>query len=287
MSGPRDEIKIEGSLLEVGQSQRIRCPFCHGGTQGERSMVISRTGEGVLFNCHRAGCLTGRGFEGASAATLSTADRIKKAAVTYDGETLPLENKDLEYFRDRFEIIAGGDWDDIVGRYIFRTEEDEYLFPIIDRGHIRGYNVRQPSWGGSPAAPRKGRPGRPRSRVFMENQLPAQSTYAGPELRAGRFLERKHVVLVEDQLSAMKVAQLDVIAYGVALMGTDLNVERVREIAMLRPDVVYLAFDADATSLAFKHAREFGLAFPKVRVVILEKDLKDTKLSDIPGVLGL
>jgi hypothetical protein len=66
-----------------------------------------------------------------------------------------------------------------------------------------------------------------------------------------------------------------------------MDLPKVREMQRLRPDEVLLALDSDATATSFRYAREFGLAFNKFRVVLLERDLKDTKLSDIPTVLGL
>jgi hypothetical protein len=282
MAKTHTDIMLEGSLLAVGQSSRIVCPHCNGGQSGEQTMNISRTAEGVLYVCHRASCGV-RGFGGASASSLPYTPKLSKLQ-PYEGELYPLEAQDIAYFRDQYEIDVSGDWDERHGKYIFHNGRGEYVLPILDRGYIRGYNVRQP-W---PNAPRSGRPGVVKTKVWMHTELPVQATYSGPAMIRGQIhAVPGAVVLVEDQLSAIKVAQLEQVAYSVALLGTHLNVERVREIALLRPETVYLALDADATSLAFKHAREFGLAFKKIRVVILEQDLKDTKMADIPKVLGL
>lgn len=276
------EIMMEGSLLHVGGSRRVVCPYCHGGQSGEATMNITRSAEGVLYVCHRASC-NKRGFGGASAASLPYTPRLGKLQ-PYEGETYPLEQKDLDFFKSAYELDLSLEWDDRTGRYIFFNDRDEYVLPVLDRGYIRGYNVRQP-W---PGAPRSGRPGVPKTKVWMHTELPVQATYSGPAILRGQIHDRPGVVVVvEDQLSAIKLSQLEQVAYSVALLGMHLNVERVREIALLRPDEVVLALDADATSVAFKHARDYGLAFKKTRVAILERDIKDTKLSDIPKVLGL
>jgi DNA primase len=92
-------------------------------------------------------------------------------------------------------------------------------------------------------------------------------------------------VLVEDQLSAISAQQGGVNA--VALLGTHLNNDKVWEISQWQPSQVIIALDADATDQAFKLARKWGLAFPKTRVAILARDLKEEKTDDIRYILGL
>lgn len=264
----KDDISLEGALLAVGETRRIVCPSCHGGASQERSMNIQRTSEGVLYKCHRATC-DARGFTGSSAASLpyKTPDRTPEQ---YEDELLPLDKVDKEFFSDRFELERPED-------NIMRNQHGEYVLPIYGPDqYIRGYNVRQP-WEG---APRNGRTQRPKARVYMHSLQPVQSTYVGSR-------DYRIVVLVEDQVSAIKAAQYASVEHAVALIGCHLDIPRVREIAMLRPSQVLLALDSDATDKAFKLAREFGLAFPKMRVVILDRDIKDTPKNEIDTVLGL
>lgn len=117
----------------------------------------------------------------------------------------------------------------------------------------------------------------PKTRLFMNDsrQLPMSWYWQNNDV----------IVLTEDQLSAMKVYQAGFT--GVALLGTHLEVQRVREIGTQKPSRVIIALDADATALALGMARTWGLAFNKTRVAVLEHDLKDIPRGDIAEALGL
>lgn len=234
-------------------------------------MNITRTADGVLFNCHRVSCGLPPGFVGAGAASLH--ERPKESNLKpYEGELLPLSPLDIDFFEKKYEVrLVSGDC------AIHANEDDEYVLPIFGpEMYIRGFNERQP-W---PGSPRKGVHGKSKSKVWMHCDKPVQSTYLGDE-------SSRTVLLVEDQLSAIKAAQHASVSHAVALMGAHLDIPRVREIALLRPYEVLLALDTDATSTAFRLAREYGLAFPKMRVVILDHDIKDTPAADINKVLGI
>jgi DNA primase len=80
-------------------------------------------------------------------------------------------------------------------------------------------------------------------------------------------------VIVEDQLSAIRLVSTTG-GRAIALLGTDLNQEKVSEIAKHCKEVT-LALDKDATAKAFKLASLWGNAFEKFTVVRLEQDIKD------------
>lgn len=90
------------------------------------------------------------------------------------------------------------------------------------------------------------------------------------------------IVLVEDQLSAMRCAQL---GYGAAaLMGTSLNQEKMDEVARVAGDrPVLLALDKDAFGKATGYARRW----PRLRVVLLDHDIKDSDDADVSARLSL
>ena len=67
---------------------------------------------------------------------------------------------------------------------------------------------------------------------------------------------------------------------AVALMGTALNAEKVAEIQSQHSRVI-IALDADATRVAFQHARRWASAFESFRVVILQKDIKDMSQEEL------
>jgi hypothetical protein len=186
----------------------------------------------------------------------------------YTGETLSLTEADHDYFLERFEIEA-------CKHGIQVSSDGRYVLPVRDLyNRKRGIILRQP-WSGCFRGPVYGKP---KSDIYMHEEGPAQSWHGVP----GRG---QTVVIVEDSLSAMKIAENTERA-AVALLGTNLNAERVREIASIKPSEVLIALDYDATAKAFAMARKWGLAFPSTRVILLSQDIKDTPRSRLRGILS-
>src|SRR3990167_8347883 len=52
----REQIRVMGMQLNVGDSKRFHCPFC--GVTHEKSLAITRTPAGLLYICFRAKCNT-------------------------------------------------------------------------------------------------------------------------------------------------------------------------------------------------------------------------------------
>lgn len=273
----QNDVRLQAEGLGVGQSNKGLCPACSGGKSREVSFSVTRDQHGLLYNCYRAKCGI-KGFVGTSAPLEpATKTRDKYKIREYYHPVLPLEAVDEDYFYQRFEIADT--------RYIFRSERGEYILPILDaRGYTRGYTVRQPIWAGSPSAPRRGdtRPHVPKARCFPHVQEPMQSFYR-PATSTDRGLQI--LVAVEDQISAIKVSQAGLEA--VALCGTIVGADKIREWSALAPRTVLIALDEDATDVAFKIARKWGLAFDNMRVVMLDRDLKDELQEDILHILGV
>jgi hypothetical protein len=83
--------------------------------------------------------------------------------------------------------------------------------------------------------------------------------------------EADNVVVVEDQLSAMKVREAGY--SSVALLGVALNADRAWEIAEHSTKVM-LALDRGTMPLMTKYAAEFGGLWGAVEIWSLDKDLK-------------
>lgn len=261
------QIALEISL-QPGHTRRTQCPWCRN---SERSMTISRQALGLLYRCHRASC-DHSGFVPTAGEILPVPDKDsprERATRPFTGSIYPLSQASQRFFAERYELSA-----DVATGFIQETES-EYVLPIYDPlGHERGVNVRQP-WKG---APLKGADGKPKSLIYMSSASPVQAFYYEDSTLP--------MVVCEDQLSAIKVADSG-LANAVALLGTHMDATRVQEIAMLHPKEVIIAMDEDATSKAFLAARKWGLAFRKIRVTMLGKDLKDTPMADFAGVLGI
>jgi hypothetical protein len=190
---------------------------------------------------------------------------------------------DLHYFEERFGINQPDDT-----LHIMVDENDAYAFPVRGPDGIRrGVVIRQPRWSGYPQAPIKGRPGMPKALTFMDEGETALSWY--PPYRRGQLASTRPTVIVEDQLSALRCAQLDKVGNAVALLGTTLTRDKAAEIVQVAGgSEVLLALDPDAYETAFKLARIWGPAFDNLRVVLLTVDPKDARTDrELARMLGV
>ena len=193
----------------------------------------------------------------------------------YTGPLSPLTDADNEFFQTRYGIVVPRIW---------RGDYGMYAMPIMPPtgAERRGVVLRRP-WEGSPLY--TGTAGGKKALTYQEKRGPLQAFY-----RAHGGALYKPLVVVEDQLSAMKVAEVGF--HAVALLGVpgetgELGADRVRELSTFQCDEVIMALDADATARALLFARKWGYSFKKLRVAILpERDLKDTPKAEISEILG-
>jgi hypothetical protein len=158
------------------------------------------------------------------------------------------------------------------------------LLPIYTPdGRVRGHVARIP-WLGTEFP---GASIQPKSITYKSEEGPLLSWYRGKpgddtvDIESRSIYEwPQRLVIVEDQISAMRVAQDKPGCDAVALLGTALNAEKISEIQAQHSRVI-IALDADATRIAFQHARRWASAFESFRVVILTKDIKDLSKEEI------
>lgn len=193
----------------------------------------------------------------------------------YTGQLAPLTADDYRFFEGKYGIIVPR---------IQRGDFGMYAMPVMppQGAERRGVVLRKP-WAGSPLDTPAA--GAKKALTYQERRGPLQAFY-----KAHGNPVRAPLIVVEDQLSAMKVAEIGLNA--VALLGVpgnngDLGADRVRELSTFPTEQVIVALDADATTNALLFARKWGYSFKKIRVAILERDLKDTPKSEITGALGL
>lgn len=204
----------------------------------------------------------------------------------YIGQIVPLSDIDRQFFFDVYGLTAAM----IRGRIMVDPGTDRYVLPIYSpTGRIRGHVLRQP-WSKSPRSPPTWY-GSAKADTYMNVAEPVQSFYTRLVTWDGN---PDPLVMVEDQLSAIKLA-----AYGfssVAVLGTPYTkdplgyqqADRVAELAREAASREFIvALDADATADALLFAKKWGAAFKKIRVAILEQDLKDTPSTEFGRVLGV
>lgn len=285
-------IELEAAQLPVGESRRTECPSCGGGTSHERSLLITREPGGLRAHCFRATCGFFQRVTGGAGTTSDVPPTPAQESTQYFGTFEGLDDADRAYFRDRFHLELKD-----VQSWIGHNDRNEYVMPIWNRFELRtGYVVRQKPWDGPIAAPRQPRnpysgmarkvrawPDTPET--VMLSVYPAQfETLADPYAPPQSPFHPGTIVLTEDQISAMKAAQEGFT--GVALLGVGLNFDKVRELQRLHPKRVLVALDPDASALSFQMVNKWSAAFPYMRAVLLDQDLKDMKPDDVLEVLG-
>lgn len=248
------------------------CPDC-----GHPTLSVTKRDGKVLYHCWRATC----GIRG-------VLELVGRDALAQNTEIVPREEEPyrgpITFLSDREEAILGERFRlsmKSISKWV-RSNGARYILPIYTREKwLRGYVVREP-WAGTELPATKLFSPDPKSQIFggCGSGRPVQSWYR-PNSRSDEndIYVSDTVVLVEDQISAMRVTQ-DLQLDSVALLGVSLNAEKVADIQADKRGVV-IALDADATRTAFEHARVWGQAFQSCRVVILTKDIKDMTLEEI------
>ena len=244
--------------LSVGQTGAFLCPSCEGGQSKERSMTVHKDAYGkIKWYCFRASCgERGSVFVGNPGNSVEVAPEISTRP--YTGEMFQLGPDGRKMFKQVYDLDDPDIRWDGFGRYILPIRKPD--------GTIRGYTSRRP-WGAA------GSPSSPKSLTYWNEPGPLLAWYHPTE----RFLH--NVILVEDQLSAMRLAAHREYT-TCAILGTGLNQEKVAEIQQNAGHVT-IALDADATGEAFALARKWGAAFWGCNVLILDKDIKDMPLDDL------
>lgn len=273
-------IELEAAQLPVGEQMRTLCPSCEGGTSHERSLLITREPGGLRAHCFRATCGFFQRVTGGAGTTSDVPPAPAQEPTHYLGTFEPLEAIDTDYFKRRF----GLDKIYVPGR-IGVNANNQYVMPIMNRFGLRtGYVVRQKPWDGPIAAPRQ--PRNPYSGMARKVRVwpDTPETVMLSIYRRSSAVLSGTIVLTEDQISAMKAAQEGFT--GVALLGVGLNFDKVRELQRLHPKRVLVALDPDASHLSFQMVNKWSAAFPYMRAVLLDQDLKDMKPDDVLEVLG-
>lgn len=239
----RASVAAESAGMEAGDTLRIVCPECGGGSSGERSMSVTVKDDGaVLFFCYRASC-GARGVLGGSPSTISglvrTSSPKYKSKPDISGRLVDCPDS-VNFWPKSF----GVKWDPDTGRV---------ALPVYSpTGLVRGWVLRSYDKGVTPKAlswP-----------TVAEQQL-------GWNLEQGN-----QVVVVEDVPSAIKLAELGVRA--VSLCGTHMTTEAMDELIAEAEDVVW-ALDGDALAKAQSWDKRTRIHFRNTAVILLQKDFKD------------
>jgi hypothetical protein len=272
---PSEFAALTAAEIAVGGTQRTTCPKCRA---PGKTFTVTRTPDGVLWNCFRDSC-SAKGGKGSYSTLDMRQPPIAPRETAYTGEIHPVDAADLAYFWQRFRISAS------YGANIRTAEDGAYLLPVYRPDSTqRGWVKRAPIWAGVEAPALRdytlshgdGAYDRPKTINYLDSEKEVPLSWHIPD--DSDLVEHKHVILVEDIMSAMRIQSLGVTA--IALLGSSLSDTRVRELQQAYRLRCTWAPDPDAIGTALKHTQKYGPAFQSLRVVFLDCDAKDYEDSD-------
>lgn len=247
------------ATLAPGQSDRSRCPKCQA---EEAAFVVTKQEDGSLaWICHRASC----GYKGATqpsaAGMRQNAPRLRQHAAAPEVD-LYVNNEwlGLQYDIDGKALGAAGVAQD--------TISNGWYFPIYDNhGSKLGFNLR---W-------YDGRVPKCRMYLTKDSESATMAWYRHPG-------ERDWVILVEDQVSAIKIWSLGYDA--VALLGTHLDPGRAGAISQEYFNCL-IWLDVDAAKKAAQYAAHFRLYFDRIDWHVSSLDPKDVNTTFLKETLEI
>ena len=269
---PRQELKLlaRGLVRGTGQSGLL-CPFCHGGRTEEKSMSIHvRDDSMVLYICHRASCgKHGRIFPNGNVISSEATPQAKQWEPRwFKGETRGLSAEECRVLDARFGL---GLIDIRRHRLAYSEEYRRLVVPVFNTsGTIRGYELRVFNRDLSDVK-------EPKTLHFKHLDQP----WIGWFSNGREFSPANPVVLVEDVISAMKVAHQYV---AVSLMGSHVSMDDLFEVTKLTDNII-LALDRDATEKALGFKKKYRFLCPNLRVMILQQDLKYSTDDEIQKLM--
>lgn len=277
MSEYRNTIRLYAEGMEVGEDlTNLECPSCQVGH--EKKFSISRVEGGILYNCYRGKCGF-KGFIPDVGLWETRSDPTRPVNRPFTGDVFPLNEQETQFFMDTFgldylRVSADLRRTDHYGRF-------HYVLPIHGPYELwRGHQLRQPHWYGVEHIPHSEEydPNYPKASTYKNKYTDPVISWAATKAQRSEILygERMHVVLVEDYLSAMRVSCPEQRVVGVALNGTQLNYEGVKEIKKINPLAVSIWLDPGAEHAAYRILKEWGLTFNYTNVIVSEY-MKDPK----------
>ena len=261
MSTYKSDILLYSSDMELGDTLRVICPRCNGGSNKENSLTITYSDSGVVWNCFRASC-NEKGTTNSDPTNLcvnKTLTPVPKQVRRFEGTTVPLSEQVLEKINKLWGITEPPYWywtPDLGGRIAMSIRSPKYMH--------RGWVMRS----------------------INPNARQKALTYVD-EGEEGISWYRNHLnaptVVVEDMPSAVRAMRY---VNAVALCGTGVSINRAKEISKYAVGTIYMALDQDATDQSFKIVNKWSLLWGDVKVLPLQKDMKDTSEDELCQILS-
>lgn len=276
-----DNIRLEilnaGKSLQLDEVRTILCPFCQRDwiAQGKpeswkpaESFSLKRVPAGYVYICFRASCTDGnKGGILSSSADKPAGVSKKKSRVRYfSGELSPLSTEVYDLHLQQYGIVY----------FVFQKENYQWweerqriYIPIVDH---RGYEI-----GANAKTVVNSKP-----KTIMYPFCDDVPLVHWPLL--SRISFKDTVVLVEDQISALKVAH---VAPSVSINGTHISEDMIKYFINLGIKQVKIMFDPDAVGKAIKYKSKYHGVFANVDVISTTQDPKWYSFDQLQKVLNI
>lgn len=250
--------------LKIGETNpNVDCPFCKS---GEASFSMTRTPAGIVYNCFRAKC-GAKGF--VSLMPHSMLD-------VHHASTKKFEPKEFKYPLRNFS-------DEELSEHFGKYELSKYL--LVENGFRYDYcngRVHMPIRSYESAeigAVAKMLPNSvwtgPKAVAYWTKDYP-KVHFADIQVRVPEWC-----AVVEDIISSVKVSQIIECA---ALLGTHMSADVALEIRKHFRNLLVM-LDPGAEDKATKIIHSYKLYFDTIKIVLLEKDPKDTPYEELKGAI--
>lgn len=246
----------------------LLCPRCNGGRSREHSVSVYPSAAAVKAKCHRASCTWWGAWASNSVGSWSPS-YITPDPRPYLGALRACDWNLRNIFSTRYQLT-----EETIERCVRHAFEEPRLsvyLPVYPAyGKARGGVLRRLEYG------------KYKTENFVEDRTSPFIAWYG-------HVGYEAVVVVEDQLSAMRVMQLG--RTGVALLGSSLSNDKWDEIKehseRYKCPTIYLALDRDAFPKALDMARRFcPTTHVPVKVLLLDRDFKDCTDDEILAKLS-
>ena len=274
-----EALQREAFELEIGTGSRTYCPDCHGGSSKEKSLSLYRSNNFTAHaTCFRASCDFGtKKFklyhadgELITAQTPEKARRMttKNYQPTPTKLTLPAKN----WLKRKFNFSEG----QLAYAQVQMLNDGRIVYPIFASNRARrGYVLRRyhnkPLTGDPTIHPTS----IPKAMNLLSRPDSVVMSWYFKDKGAGRSADT--LIITEDIPSSVRcIDHCD----SVALLGTVLSEDKIKEIRKLKYKHIYLCLDADANKKIVRSIAKHR-ALLDMKTKFLPKDLKDMSTEEL------
>lgn len=259
----RSNLAIDYNDLQNGDTFRDKCPFCNA---NEKSFVITKVNNGLLYNCFRATC-SASGFVSTRNGEVFKENKNKvwrpNPYTKLYTSNFPLDI--TEYIQQKYHLSY------IPRTWRWNAEDNELVMPLYTEQH---------TFWGEQAKKFKPKPNEQKVKTYAELEFkprlhfPLHATNSNP-----------NYYIVEDPISAERIKQNG--NRVVALLGTVFNDTKAMHLRNIGIKDLIFCLDKDAWKKAVEFKRQYEALFNsiQIRVWFSGKDVKDMDQQEFHEVI--